>query len=118
MCGELVARADVSAMTHFGFHIATAVTLLSYSILEGSTTFDERGGVVTTRWKKEIQEIIAGETWGAMDLTESDAGSDLAALRAKAVLDADGTWRLTGSKIFITSGHGKYHFVLAKTEDR
>jgi len=32
-------------------------------------------------------------------------------------LGDDGTWRLTGQKIFITSGHGQHQLVLAKTED-
>lgn len=116
MC-ELLARADVSTMTHFGFHAATALTMLSYSVHEGSTEFDGEGRIVSTRWKKEIDEILAGDTWGSMDLTEPNAGSDLAALRARAVKDKQGEWRLTGNKIFITSGHGNYHFVLAKTRD-
>ncbi|MGB8222340.1 MAG: acyl-CoA dehydrogenase family protein [Polyangiales bacterium] len=52
-----------------------------------------------------------------MDITEPDAGSDMAALRAVGEQDADGNWYVTGEKIFITSGHGKYHFVIARTED-
>ena len=115
---ELMARADVSVMTHFGFHVATSTTLLAYSVEEGSTEFDERGRITKTRWYDEIQRILAGETWGSMDLTEPNAGSDLAVLRARAVLDDQGVWRLTGNKIFITSGHGNYHLVLAKTDDR
>jgi alkylation response protein AidB-like acyl-CoA dehydrogenase len=50
-----------------------------------------------------------------MDITEPDAGSDMAALRATATRDAAGNWFITGQKIFITSGHGKYHFVIART---
>jgi alkylation response protein AidB-like acyl-CoA dehydrogenase len=50
-----------------------------------------------------------------MDITEPDAGSDMAALRATAVEGPDG-WRLSGEKIFVTSGHGKYHFVVARSE--
>lgn len=118
MACELMARADVSTMTHFGFHGASALALLSYSIHEGTTEFDEHGHIVRTRWEKAIREIIAGDTWGAMDLTEPNAGSDLAALRTRAVQDEHGVWRLTGNKIFITSGHGNYHIVLAKTDDR
>jgi len=52
-----------------------------------------------------------------MDLTEPDAGSDLAVLRTAGRLGDDGVWRITGQKIFITSGHGKWHFVLARTEE-
>ena len=52
-----------------------------------------------------------------MDITEPDAGSDMAALRTVGEQDADGNWFVTGQKIFITSGHGKYHFVIARTEE-
>jgi alkylation response protein AidB-like acyl-CoA dehydrogenase len=51
-----------------------------------------------------------------MDITEPDAGSDMAALRTVGEQDAAGNWFVTGQKIFITSGHGKYHFVIARTE--
>ena len=60
---------------------------------------------------------MAGDAWGCMDITEPDAGSDMAALRAVGEQDADGNWYVTGEKIFITSGHGKYHFVIARTEE-
>jgi len=50
-----------------------------------------------------------------MVLTEPDAGSDLGRIRAKAE-KRDGKWYLTGEKIFITSGHGQWHIVLAKTD--
>jgi alkylation response protein AidB-like acyl-CoA dehydrogenase len=52
-----------------------------------------------------------------MDITEPNAGSDMAALRTKAEQDENGNWFITGQKIFITSGHGKYHFVIARTEE-
>jgi hypothetical protein len=63
-----------------------------------------------------VDEILAGEAWGCMDITEPGAGSDMAALRCKGRLDEDGAWRVSGEKIFITSGHAKYHFVVARTE--
>jgi 3-(methylthio)propanoyl-CoA dehydrogenase len=117
MC-EMLARADVSVMVHFGFHAATAVSVLHYSIREGTTEADEHGRISRTRWQDVIETILAGNAWGSMDLTEANAGSDLAALRTRAVRDAEGVWRVSGNKIFITSGHGQYHLVLAKTEDR
>ena len=40
----------------------------------------------------------------------------MAALRTKAVFE-NGQWWVTGTKIFITSGHGQYHLVIARTED-
>ena len=114
--GEMLARADVSVMAHHGFHGGIAMAMLVLSMLEGSTDFDPSNGRLTrTRWRADIEEIASGRAWGSMDITEPDAGSDMAALRASAAPDADGTWRLTGQKIFITSGHGKYHFVIART---
>lgn len=115
---ELFARAEVSVMAHHGFHGGIAMAMLLYSINEGTTEIDkETGQLVRTRWQKEIEEIRRGEAWGCMDITEPSAGSDMAALRTRAEQDADGNWYLTGEKIFITSGHGKYHFVIARTED-
>ena len=114
---ELVGRADVSTLTHFGFHVATTITLITYAIEEGSAEFDEKGRLVKTRFDDVIKDIMSGNAWGSMDLTEPDAGSDLARLRTKAVLDENNTWRITGNKIFITSGHGQYHLVLAKTKN-
>ncbi len=115
--GEMIGRADVSLMTHYGFHGGMALAMLMLSLLEGSTEIDPATGQITkTRWSKEIEEITAGRAWGSMDITEPDAGSDMAALRTAGLLDEAGNWTVTGQKIFITSGHGKYHFVIARTE--
>ena len=57
-----------------------------------------------------------GLEWGSMDLTEPHAGSDLANLRSRAEQDEDGNWFVTGSKIWITSGHGRYHVVIARSK--
>jgi alkylation response protein AidB-like acyl-CoA dehydrogenase len=113
---ELLARADVSVMSHFGFHGGVAMGLLVLSMLEGTTELAPSGRIERTRWSQEIEEIIAGRAWGSMDITEPDAGSDMAALRVKGELGADGRWTVSGQKIFITSGHGKYHLVIARTE--
>ncbi|TNF26146.1 MAG: hypothetical protein EP329_21680 [Deltaproteobacteria bacterium] len=114
---ELMARADVSVNVHNGFHGGVAVGLVGFSVFEGTTEVDREGGrIVKTRFQDAIAEIIDGKAWGAMDITEPDAGSDMAALRTKGEQDADGNWFVTGQKVFITSGHGKYHLVIAKTE--
>ena len=113
---EMLSRADISLVGHYGFHGGIAMSLLFYSLTEGS--FEHNKGVLLkTRFDDAIAEIAAGENFGCMVLTEADAGSDLAALRAKAVEQPDGTWRLSGQKIFITAGHGQYQLVIAKTED-
>ncbi len=112
---EMMARADVSAGTHYGFHGGMALAMLVFSLHEGTTKV-ENGQIVETRFQKEIEEIGSGEAWGSMDITEPDAGSDMARLRCYGEQDEDGNWFVTGQKIFITSGHGKYHFVIARTE--
>lgn len=112
---ELMARADVSVMAHHGFHGGMALAALVFSIREGSTTF-EGTRIASTRFAEAIEEMASGKAWGCMDITEPDAGSDMARLRAFGEQDEQGNWFVTGQKIFITSGHGKYHFVIARTE--
>jgi 3-(methylthio)propanoyl-CoA dehydrogenase len=66
-----------------------------------------------------LPKMVTGEWTGTMNLTESNAGSDVGALTTKAVPAADGTWRLTGQKIFISYGEHDLadnivHLVLAR----
>jgi hypothetical protein len=115
--GEMIARGDVSCMTHFSFHGGMAMAMLVYSINEGTTEFDAKNACISkTRFADEIGELSRGDAWGCMDITEPNAGSDMAALRTVGEQDEKGDWFVTGQKIFITSGHGKYHFVIARTE--
>jgi len=70
---------------------------------------------------KYLPNLISGRWTGTMNLTESQAGSDLAALRTKAVPDGDG-YRISGQKIFITFGDHEMaenivHLVLARLPD-
>lgn len=60
-----------------------------------------------------IPRLASGEWSGSMALTEPDAGSDLAALRAYGEKQADDTWKLYGTKRFITNGNGQVALVLA-----
>ncbi len=115
---EMFARADVSTTTHIGFHGGMAMAALSYSVMEGTTTVQsDPPRILETRFAEAIEEMAAGEAWGSMDITEPGAGSDMARLRCKGEQRADGGWVVSGEKIFITSGHGKYHFVIARTEE-
>jgi hypothetical protein len=117
LCAEVMGRADVSVMAHHGFHGGMAMAMLVFSITEGSTSIDpETGTIKDTRFRAAIDEIVRGDAWGCMDITEPDAGSDMAKLRAVGEQDAEGNWFVTGQKIFITSGHAKWHFVIARTE--
>lgn len=115
---ELFARADVGVMTHISFHCGIAMALLVYSAMEGTTEIDvDKKQFVSTRFQDAIAEIVTGAAWGSMDITEPNAGSDMAQLRTKAVQDTEGNWFVTGQKIFITSGNGKYHIVIARSEE-
>ncbi len=72
--------------------------------------------------KRYLQKLISGEWMGTMQLTEPQAGSDVGALRSKAERAGDGTYRITGQKIFITYGEHQLteniiHFVLARLPD-
>ncbi|MCP4599121.1 MAG: hypothetical protein GY847_01040 [Proteobacteria bacterium] len=119
LSNELMARADVSVTAHHSFHGGIAMAMLLFSIMEGSLEFDnENLDVTNVRFQEAIEEIISGEAWGSMDITEPAAGSDMGALTTEGFQDKDGNWRVTGQKIFITSGHGKYHFVIARTEEQ
>lgn len=69
-----------------------------------------------------LAKLVSGEWMGTMNLTEPQAGSDLNALRSKAERAGDGTYRITGQKIFITYGEHDMtenivHLVLARLPD-
>jgi acyl-CoA dehydrogenase len=69
-----------------------------------------------------LPKLVSGEWTGSMQMTEPQAGSDVGALRTKAERAGDGTYRLTGQKIFITYGEHDMtdnivHLVLARLPD-
>ncbi len=66
-----------------------------------------------------LEKLVSGEWTGTMNLTEPQAGSDLAAVRTRAEPQADGSYKLAGTKIFITWGEHDMaaniiHLVLAR----
>jgi alkylation response protein AidB-like acyl-CoA dehydrogenase len=66
-----------------------------------------------------LEKLVNGEWTGTMNLTEPQAGSDLAAIRSRAEPQPDGSYKLFGTKIFITYGEHDYtpniiHPVLAR----
>ncbi len=72
--------------------------------------------------QRYLGKLVSGEWMGTMELTESQAGSDVGALRTKAERASDGSYRIIGSKIFITYGEHDLtdniiHFVLARLPD-
>ncbi len=69
-----------------------------------------------------LEKLVSGEWTGTMNLTEPEAGSDVGALRTKAIRQDDGSYRIFGTKIFITWGdqdltENIIHLVLARTPD-
>ena len=71
--------------------------------------------------KTYLEKLISGQWTGTMNLTEPQAGSDLALVRTKAVPQADGTYKISGTKIYITYGEHDMaenivHLVLARVE--
>ena len=69
-----------------------------------------------------LPKMVSGEWTGTMNLTEPSAGSDLAAVRTRAVPEGDGTYKIFGQKIFITYGEHDMtdniiHLVLARLPD-
>ena len=72
--------------------------------------------------KLYLEKLVSGVWTGTMCLTEPHCGTDLGILRTKAEPDADGSYRLTGTKIFISSGEHDMaenilHLVLARLPD-
>ena len=69
---------------------------------------------------KYLPNMVSGKWTGTMNLTEPQAGSDLGLIRSKAVPQADGSYKISGQKIFITYGEHDLaeniiHLVLART---
>jgi alkylation response protein AidB-like acyl-CoA dehydrogenase len=69
-----------------------------------------------------LEKLVTGEWIATMQLTEPQAGSDVGALRTRAERAGDGSYRITGQKIFITYGEHDLtdniiHFVLARLPD-
>jgi alkylation response protein AidB-like acyl-CoA dehydrogenase len=94
----------------------------SIHIYASGTAFAHVAHMYGTPEQLKIAKLMVDRDWGAtMQLTEPDAGSDVGAGRSKAVQQPDGTWHITGTKRFITSGDSDLneniiHFVLARAE--
>lgn len=100
---EMVSRAEGGLMTIFGLQ-------------EIASTINEFGDEETKA--RILPRFSRGEVFGAMVLTEPDAGSDLGSVQTRASLDeATGTWKINGVKRFITNGNAQIHLVLARSEE-
>ena len=102
MIVEMISRADPALMNVFGLQdIAETVNKFATDELK----------------QAYLPRFASGEVTGSMALTEPEAGSDLQNVQLKALLGADGVWRLTGVKRFITNGCGRVALVLARSEE-
>jgi alkylation response protein AidB-like acyl-CoA dehydrogenase len=96
------------------FGIGPVLTMAGVEALAGHGSADLQ--------RTYLPKLISGEWMGTMQLTEPQAGSDVGALRTKAQRAGDGSYRITGQKIFITYGEHDLtdniiHFVLARLPD-
>lgn len=110
---ELAAYETVHA-ANMAFGLCPMLSLAAIEALEAVGTEAQKSTYLT--------KLVSGEWTGAMVLTEPQAGSDLGALTATAVPNGDGTYALTGQKIFITWGDHDatdniVHMVLARLPD-
>ncbi|HDS1778312.1 TPA: acyl-CoA dehydrogenase C-terminal domain-containing protein [Pseudomonas putida] len=112
-------------MASASFHEMLMAASLSFRIYSGLT---EGAVLALHRHGSEplkqayLGRMVSGEWAGTMCLTEPQAGTDLALLRTRAQPEADGSYRITGSKIFISGGEQDLtdnivHLVLARLPD-
>jgi alkylation response protein AidB-like acyl-CoA dehydrogenase len=103
------------------FKTANMAFALAPSLTHGAVEALERHGSEDIK-TLYLEKLVSGEWAGTMNLTEPGAGSDVGALRTKAIKQDDGSYRLFGTKIFITWGdqdltENILHLVLARTPD-
>ncbi len=102
------------------FFAASISFTMNVSLLVGATNLVKNFAPEDQK-KLYLEKMVSGEWGGTMCLTEPDAGSDVGALKTRAVKQADGTYRITGQKIFISAGENDLyeniiHPVLARIE--
>lgn len=108
MMQEMICAANVSFGLYPGLTKGAYTSLHSHASEELKRTF--------------LPKMVEGIWTGTMNLTESHCGTDLGLLRTKAVPQDDGSYKISGSKIFISSGEHDLaenivHLVLARTPD-
>jgi len=108
MVDEMLCSADIAFSLYPGLTAGACVALLQHADDETKTLY--------------LPKMYSGEWSGTMCLTEAHAGSDLGIMRTSAKPADDGSYRISGSKIFITAGEHDLtsnivHLVLAKLPD-
>jgi len=102
---------DLNA-ANLGFALCPMLSMGAIEALEAHGSDAQKADV--------LPKIVSGEWPATMNLTEPQAGSDVGALKTRAEPNADGSFRITGTKIFITFGEHDLadqiiHLVLART---
>lgn len=108
MCEEMLSSANVAFALYPGLSIGASLSIDAHASEEQKALY--------------LPRFYSGEWAGVMCLTESHAGSDLGIIRTRAEPAADGSYRITGTKIFITGGEQDLtenivYLVLAKLPD-
>jgi acyl-CoA dehydrogenase len=104
---EFLCSANMAFAMYSGLTQGAIAALIAHGTAEQKATY--------------LPKMIAGEWTGTMNLTEPHCGTDLGLLRSKAVRQADGSFKITGTKIFISAGEHDLasnivHLVLARIE--
>ena len=105
--GEMAMSSNLSLSTYIGLSGGAASVIMSIASEQLKQLY--------------VPKMMSGEWTGTMNLTEPHCGTDLKLMRTKAVEQDDGTYAITGTKIFITGGDHDMtdnivHLVLAKVE--
>src|ERR1700676_2059740 len=105
---------EIWSASNIAFGLCPLLTLSAIEALEAHGSSELK--------KIYLEKLISGEWPGTMQLTEPQAGSDVGALRTRAERAPDGSYRIKGTKIFITYGDHDMtdnivHFVLARLPD-
>jgi alkylation response protein AidB-like acyl-CoA dehydrogenase len=105
---------EIWSASNIAFGLCPLLTLSAIEALDAHGSDDLK--------KIYLEKLVTGAWTGTMQLTEPNAGSDVGALRTRAEKQADGTYRIKGTKIFITYGEHDMtdnivHFVLARLPD-
>src|SRR5665647_175455 len=105
---------EIWSASNIAFGLCPLLTLSAIEALEAHGSDELK--------KIYLEKLISGEWPGTMQLTEPQAGSDVGALRTRAERAPDGSYRIKGTKIFITYGDHDMsdnivHFVLARLPD-
>jgi acyl-CoA dehydrogenase len=105
---------EIWSASNMAFGLCPLLTLSAIEALDAHGTDELK--------KIYLEKLVSGEWTGTMQLTEPQAGSDVGALRTRAERASDGSYRIKGTKIFITYGDHDMtdnivHFVLARLPD-